>query len=612
MNLKIILSNIELNLIDTSFTMVEENNWFSSKVFSKYTYSISHTLSDEESADFGFLTDNNAVGYSTVFNCLFYVLDKEYQAVMEIDKVIGNTIEFQIRYGFEEFPNFEKKLASLPLMNFSLVNETMFEHAATIITQTYPAVNYNFPQIITSRFSPEEEKWEAFEGVINNYKNNLFLLNEYELSTDTQINRNVIQPCPYILYVLQTGFLDAGYTLTGQILEDPEFKKATLFSLNEYYTSITSTAEEYIIKTDDFIGITPSGFGEYEAFFPISGAGRYKISGNFYLRYEGSHPLPAQGFLFWKDNIIGHWESEESELYILMDVNIDLFPGELDQNVRFVTIQLPYQHLGGQIIEDALILDISIVQLTKYDPAGNPSPTLVFPEVINLPQSVPNITFGKLFEIIKAWKNYDITITGNVVSMNLVNDQIGTLDIIDLSEYEVKYPERTFNQGKKYELKFPDIDSDEHTFASLYVTNTGVEQSPYVKSEDTEEILIDAVPLPMKTFGEITTADGFLEDDSQAHIVLYDGLQNGLNLAKDPSQLLLPNIYENYYRKWFTFLLKSVIFKWEFITYDENIKELAVRSTPAAYSKLHVVKSIKFKNLKDGIVSTEIETYSIE
>src|SRR5690606_29827176 len=120
-------------------------------------------------------------------------------------------------------------------------------------------------------------------------------------------------------------------------------------------------------------------------------------------------------------------------------------------------------------------------------------------------------------------------IVGETVYVNLVKSQLGLGTVKDLGHKEVKDPERTFNQGKTFELKFTEVSSDDYEFPSIYVTRSGASVLPYVTKEDTEEIVIEALPLPLKEVAGVMTAHSFLDDDQKIQLVLYDGLQNTLN-----------------------------------------------------------------------------------
>lgn len=615
MNLKIIHSDFQLNLVDTSFTMIEENNWFSDKIFSKYTFPITKTLTDGEDAAFNFISQCAARRVRTIFDVIFYVLDVEHQAVMEIEKIVGRKIQFQIVYGFEEFPNFEKKLAQLPLHKFVLSGETIFEHAADKIALAN--ADYNFPQIFTDQFDTESPQWEAFLGIINNYTGTVFVENEYDIGEDLQLNRNIMQPLPSLLYLLKTGFLEKGYELAGDILLDPEFKDAYIYSLSEFYSTITDEGkQEMLVKTDEFIGIEDFApfFHIYETEIIIAEPGKYKLAGNLYLRDASqSHDRQANGIFRLNGVTLAEYYTGEEEGYAMMDINFEILPGESDVVLSFTAISREYAVQGGIPVYDATLLDVTISQLTKYNPDGSANPTLILPNEIDLTKCVPDITFGELYTRIKLWKNYGIDIIDDKVYMNKVVNELGKGTPKDLSHKEVMEPERTFNQGKTFELKFTEIDSKDYEFPALYIDNNGVTQSPYVPKEGSEEIIIDAVPLPRKSENGILTAHGFLDDKQKLQLVLYTGLTGSLNLTNDPAALMMTAIYASDYKLWIDFLLNTLGYLWTFNDFDINVRDLRAKTTVFAYGIYHVIVQLSKKNTgTDGIIQTEIETYSIE
>ena len=613
MQIKIIHSNFQINLIDTSFSMVEENNWFNQKSMSKFTYPITVTLTDEQISELNFITEHYRSNTTTVFEVVFFVMEKEFEAKFEIERIVGRKITGQVRYGLEEFPNFDLKLAQLDLHNFELTGESIYEHAETIIAQTWPAVDYNFVQVHTKKLDTDSEQWAAFEGRINNYDGTDFLENEYDTENDLQLNRNVMQPMPYLLYLLKKGFEKGGYTLAGDILNDPEFKKATIHHLSEYYYTINDAEkQELILKTDEYDSLNDKGQGVYETEITIAEPGRYAIAGNLFLR---NYPFPfhvARAALYFNEERIGYWSTAQNEKFILLDEVVEVLPGESNLELRFNSNQKPFNTVGGTQVNDATILDITITQLNAYDANGDAIPTLVQPNEINLPKCVPDITFGKLFETIRDWKNYEASFDNNVVTMNKIVTQLGTTPVVDLSTKEIKEPEVETNQGNQYELKFQEINSEDYEFQSVLVDANGIVQSPYTKEEDAEEILIDAIPLPLKMDGGVRTADGFMDDKSKLQIILYNGLSGGINVAEDPVNLLIPQIYENDYAEWIDFLLNSMDYKWTFNTNSVEIKDLNTRSTVYAYGLFHCVKKYTHKHLGRGVISTEIELASLK
>ena len=62
-----------------------------------------------------------------------------------------------------------------------------------------------------------------FDGIINNryQKSGSWIFPRNEVVNDTDVaNRNIIHPLPYLLYVLEIGFKDAGFILSGDVLND--------------------------------------------------------------------------------------------------------------------------------------------------------------------------------------------------------------------------------------------------------------------------------------------------------------------------------------------------------------------------------------------------------
>ncbi|WP_026755014.1 hypothetical protein [Sediminibacter sp. Hel_I_10] len=611
---KVIHSTFELELSNDEITHVEENNWLNDKVQAKYTYPIEKDLTPEQIVAFKNITDYNLESYDSLFEVDFYTMGERHDAVLEIERMIGKRAYFQISYGLEEFPNFSKKLSELPLeiVNLGL---SIFEYAESIITQTWPAVNFNFPQVITDKFDTETDQWAYFEGLVNKYVGSSFLINEYDAENDIQINRNIIQPLPYLLHVLTKGFEDAGYTLEGEILNDPELKMATIYTLSEFYTNFSEVSEIYNINTDDYYELVGSR-GSYSLDIVLPSPGRYKIAGNVIVRansnaqvYSGSVNMSYNGNPFWWANINsannGYQESFHS-----LDVNFDYTGVEGPLNI--FSVQLNYGITNGDIIDDAMICDLTLTRLTQLDSEGNTLPSLVIPDVIDLTKCVPDINFGDLVNAIAKMKNYGINIDGLVVTMSKKRALIDSNDeAFYLVPFEVQYPERNFNQGKSFTFGFFEIDSDEYEFPSLLINNDGFTSSPYTKPEDAEEIIINALPLPRKQKGSVLTAHGFLDDNSKTQLVLYSGLLGGVNLARNPEPLSILNLYLNHHQDWFDFLLKSIRFVWSFSAFHEEMLKLKIKSIVYAYGQFHIIRRLTRKQISDETISAEIETESL-
>jgi hypothetical protein len=615
MIIKLILSNLELDLSNYEFTLIEENNWLKENTISKYTYPGEIELTNEQDAALGNISEQNLSEYNTLLDAMFYVLGEEHEAVFEIQSIIGRNLVFQIRYGLEEFPNYNKRLSELPLYQQDLL-VSIYAHAETIITQTWPAVNYNFPQVITDSIDTDAEQWQFFEGIINKYVDGDFIENEFDAVNNDQINRNIMVPMPYLLHIIKVGFEDAGFELQGEILDDTYYKKATAFALNDFYTKFNSLSEVLSLNTSEYTGPLSEFEGTYFLNIPIPEPGRYKIAGNVVVRTrfnEGFARFRFNDQTFWFGNAFS-FALVYVERFFSVDFNIDFTGTEGD--LTFFSQQLFYGQNNGVIDEEAMVLDVTLTQLAKYDANGNLIPTLVEATSIDLRKSVPDMSFGEYLTAVMKKRNYGYTIKDNIISIDKRKTiNVDTSQAVDLSPFEVATPERNFNRGKTFEFKTFDYDSQEYPQPKIFIFNNGYIVNNYTKNDDTEEIVVNAIALPRKVFG-VQTAHDFLNDNSKLQLVLYSGLTGGLNLAEDPEPISLLNNFLDDYQDWFNFLLTSQNMVWVFDASYEELAALKIRSIVYAYRQFHVIRKLTRKTYISSnrgiLLEHEIETESLE
>lgn len=616
MILKFIHPEFEIDFQSEGLKLVEENHWFSDQFFTKYSFPVSFDLTDELDRALGLLSNLNSARSSKKFEGYFLMFGKEHEALFIIERIEGKKVTGKMRYGFEEFPNYDRKLSTLNLFKQDLA-EPITDYAAGIITQTWPAVKFNFPQVICDKFDTDSEQWAYYEGAINNYRSGAFLINEYNSGTDEQINRNVMQPMPYLLHVLEQGFADAGYDLQGDILEDPEFKKSIITVVSDYYSTVSADKLEMMLQAKDYISVrsmhkfVSSGYvdiGTYLTTIQIDKPGRYKISGNVFVRCNSSYGYAEfllNGERFWK---VENSNIGTEEKFFSVNEFITVGPEVLTTPLTFQSEQLAYGYIGTDRDPDATIVDVTITRVAVYDANGDLIPALISPDEIDLTKCVPDMTFGELLKRVKLWKNYDIKAGDGFFEMNLIENQMNSGNVVNLEHKEVKYPVREFFEDKSYLLKFQDINSDEYEFAEVFVDSQGDRTSEFVKDENTSEIVIDAIPLPLKQIGTVYTADYFIDDNKKLALVLYDGLTNSLNLTQDPANLLIPAIYDFGYSEWLPFRIHSDGIKWSFQCTEWLAQEIEKDSRIAAYRKMLLIKRLTRSNLKNGLWQIELET----
>ena len=248
---KVIHSNFELDLSNKKMTDISENPVFSDKFSAKYSYPIEIDLDDDLDTAFGFISFYNSSEPLTYIDVMYNHNNVLSPAILEVEEVQGQKLQVTISWGFEEFPSFNKKLVELSLDKFEVPD--IYTHAAGIISQTFPAVNYNFPQIHTDKIDIDDEVWFAFEKILNNYKDGAFLENYVDTIEDITYNTNIMQPIPYLLHVLKQGFLDGGYMMSGGFVNHPMIKKALLYADAEYYTTFEQESYSVLMMSEDAV-----------------------------------------------------------------------------------------------------------------------------------------------------------------------------------------------------------------------------------------------------------------------------------------------------------------------------------------------------------------------
>jgi len=630
---KIIHSKFELDLSSLNITDTEQNHWFSDSIFSKYSLPFTINLTDETAALFNFLDEYNVSNFETLFEVIYVHYDIMTKAIFEIENLDDGKLSCTIRYGFDEFPNFHKKLSELPLQVLEV--DDIYQHAKTVITKAYPVVNYNFPQIHVDKIDdPEDdETWFAFENILNNYKDGEFLENEVDELEEITYNRNIMQPLPYLLHVLKAGFAEQNYELKGSFSEHPLIKKLLLYSEREYYkNNIPDSIELGLMFSEDDYKVSEQELSftgmygnlqyiwkkfERTAVIPLKG--KYRISGDVVLTKvspNSSANLISQCKVFFNDVLVYHYVHNPSSFginginrkTINIDVEIetpvDTVADEVRIEVSTTDFNFESDNISLQIHE--IVSDTSVNPIIMHDESGEVIPSVRNENKVDLPRAVPDMTFGELVTMLKNWFNLDFTPKGNEIWIDFLEENINYSDTFDLSAFEVPRPYIGFQKGMSFVLRFQEIESDTYKFPPVYQSYNTITNEGFVKDDKTNEINVNAVPLPLVYRREVLTAHSFLKDESKPFFVLYNGLVDGLNLTENNTELQMPNIHELFWRKWFNFRINATLFKW---TFKANFEDLiGLRKKAFAYRNYHFIKSINKTETSPDEFEIEIET----
>jgi hypothetical protein len=611
---KLIHSKFELDLSPFKISDTEENNWFSDSFFTKYSFPFGVDLTDDLDVAFDFISFYNS-NPQTYYELLYVHNDKIETAIFEIESH-QDKLSCTTRFGYEQLPSFDKKLSELSLDKFDLPSgTTIYQHAESLITKKWPEVNYNFPQIHIDKYDSTDVLWNGFEGIINNRVDGVFLTNTVDTVEDVTYNRNVMQPLPYWIHLLQRGMIDDGYTLSGKILDDPRLQKACLFGDVDYYGKPTFQEAITILQMSEdavetnYNNSKQTHAKKYYYHTALAVAGKYNISGTVKAMRRSN--FNAYFFLKYRTQVLFSFYATSTTFFngsSLRSFDIDVsFETIADLNPNDITIE-SYQ----EYTEKEAIIELSILCVRLNDTTGVAIPTVSNENKVDLTRAVPNITFLDFIKVVKNWFNYDLNVIGKLAIMNPIEEEIDYQHTEDLQFTEVKRPYRKFNQGTSYLLKFSEMDNKDFSYLPVFHSKETVVNSNYVTNEKTTTIEITALPLPLLTRNSVQTAYALENNDAKVFLVPYDGLYNGNNLAQPIEEYLLPSIHLQYWKKWFNFRINSHSFTWGFSAWNEEISNLKAKTKIFAYKKFHIIKTINKTEIAPHLYTVEIETEGLE
>lgn len=618
---KCIHDDFELDLSGYEITLTEENQWFNDQFFVRQSFPIEIDLTDEVNQKFGQLMDDTVEDPVTFYRVVLFMEDTHSDAILEVTDLIDRVATLEIRVGFDKLPSWDKKLSELPLESNSL-NDELTVHALGIIDKGYPEVNYNFVQVFSDRFDPSTERWNGFEGIVNNYKGGVFLPNEFDDQENVVYNRNIMIPMPYWMHVLKSGFNDAGLELEGDVIDDPEINKMLFYKEAEEYVFASVDGEEYnsdINSYDSLVQVKYKyGFlnlssatrelGQYEDVYNFPQKGRYKISGTVYLRrnfsdataeiyFKGQRVFRAYEDYIRQDGI------QERVRYVDLTLDVETLADALTLRNR----QIPLAELNEQFVDEGPLWNLTITPIALFDVNGDLVPPVVESRKIELRYCVPDVTFGDFVKVVKNWKNMDLRVENGKAIMNYIEPQMDVEDAIDLNRFNQRKPYKGFKQGDSFLLKFKEISDPDYNPDQVYVNIDGAVTDGFVEDNLTNPIEINAAPLPIVLQQNVSTAKAIDDGKSTILAVLYDGT-GVLNLAEDNTEILLPRVHEKHWAKWLGFRIKSRSFKTNFNAETINMKGLKIYSKVFMYNKYHLIRVLT----KTTIPGTRLANYELE
>jgi hypothetical protein len=609
-------ANFKLDLTYLNVTFSEQNSWFKDQFSTEFSFPFDLYLDSDFSKNSGFEAHYNATNKASIYNG---ILDRDgflIDAFLEFQSIKGKTISAVINAGLADFPSFNKKLSQL-LLEIKTV-ENIIEDASEIIKIGYPETNYNYPMMHTDKYDPASKEWNEFGKIINQYRNGSFVENELVPETNLDKINNIIQPLPYLIYVVKKAIEYAGYTLTGDILNDVDFNRALIWRDGDYYERSEKLETPFAFKNKDWnsIAYTKSRFEHvlFEKEITVNKKGDYIVFGSiFNLRYRYTDAFGTAknatdiSIVIYKNNTIiyqsgisGNNKNSNTKYQLNYTVELDLAVSlESGDKIRIRKIEPRRDATPSQTPDYPEAISLKIIPVRLRNPDGSPILSVLNLKEVDLNRVVPDMSVTEVITALKNWKNYDFTNSDKVISMNLIKSKLDRANAVDFSLYDIEEPERIFHQDREFELSFTDGQSnDVYKYDTAIINKSGITINGIAASDEINEIKIDALPLPVINRNSIITAYTLDDQSSKLRLVFMNPVpEGGSPVAFHNDNVLIPAVAENDFKYWLNFRINSEEWKWNFLISVEKFREISIQTLIYAYGNYHVISTIEKERL---------------
>lgn len=590
-------SDFSLDLSNYNVSFQEQNSWFSDSLFSIISFPIDIAIE-------GFFEKYrfySEVEYENEFEGILNRNGNLSFATLTITDIEENFLRVIIEAGMEQFPSWDKKLSELALENIEVSN--IRQHAESILTKTYPEVNYNFPMVHTPYYDKTNAVWEFFEGTYNKRVDGIFKENTIDRENNVVSNFNIMRPMCYIMHPLNVGIATANCVLKGDILNDEEFLKAILVPAGNIEIDDRPDTIDLKLGLESY---TRLGF-------------RHRVTGGWqYGEWKAEQEILKYG-KFRLKGVIHNWGRKHLDVYAeiyLDDVLIWKNTGRNSYNLDFTFLT---KKEGSKLKiyckdyhRDSAKTEIKILPLDLYDENGN---IIIFSSdsnLIDLQKHVPDVTFGDLVTYLMNQKNYSFDLFNmNEIHMNLKEKEAIPTNAIDLRKYEVRQPPRQPNSGVSFLINYPENENKNFPAENCFFDYTGSKLSGFTKKDSTIELEIKGTPLPTEEISGISTASLIVKDNTRICLTMYNGLQGGFNTTLSMESFRISNIVDQYYKRWFRMQINGIIFKWSFRAHVNEIPKFTRNSKIYSYQNYHFIKDMSVTRVKPNVDEYELTTISI-
>ncbi|MBC7847274.1 MAG: hypothetical protein H7Y10_12355 [Flavobacterium sp.] len=612
--------NFKLDLTYLNVTFTEQNPWMKDDFSTEFSIPFDLYLDTELSKKSGFEAHFNANQNKTIFDGF---LDKDGElskALLKFIGIKGKKITAVINAGIDSFPSFEKKLSEL-LLETKVVDDIVVD-AQDVITKTYPDTNYNFQMVHVDKYDPTTPDFNGFEKIINNYDDGAFLTNELTVD-NVDLIRNIMQPIPYLMHILKTGVSDSGKTLAGDILTDYELNRTLVFRDGQYFKQTVKEEIPAVYQVNEWTALAYQNNGyQYVNFtkeIEILKKGDYTLFGDIESVLYTWHPLVDNNRKrrssvvisvqkvhlgvaaeIWGLNLgrqgDGTRQLSKSVVTYSLDVPVSFEVGDI---LRIIKTEPQRDQVPSETPDNPEAISLRLIPNRYRNPDGTPILNIINRNEINLTNVVPDMTFGQLITIIKNLKNYDFIPDGDLVYMNKIQKKLNRALAKNLTDSEIEEPEWEFHEDREFELAFVDGKTNEtYKYDSILITGTGTTVNNYKAKTTVNTINIDALPLPVLTRNGVTTSYNFEDQPEKLRLIFMKAYEEGNKpVGFWNEKFTIPQLYENDYKDWIDFRIKSMAGTWDFVVSVEKFREITIQTLIYAYQNYHVFSEIEKERL---------------
>ncbi len=579
MEIKFFTGDRILDLTGQKISSQESNSRMNDKMFSKFFFPFEIYMNEEFHQSFGDYESTDSLNLQNNFEGLLLWESRIHKAKLQLLSIEGRFLTGQIDFGFEDLPNFDKKLAELPLHNFKVTD--IYAYAKSIAGKKYPETDFNFPRMYTTKYPPDQALWDAFDGYYNDLKPDGSEMRRNYIDDQGNIfNVNILHPTPHFLYVLKTGFADAGLTLAGDILTDPIFSQRWIFSGTEYFSRLTQLRTALSVNMHEYdTYFVPVAI--FDKPMTIAKKGRYKIVGSFLLEGIKSSRLAGVGMngaFIWSVGA-NTYNSHR------VNFNIDLTT-TADNTVIYFHLERAFKN---NVTEPVIIAEI-IGESLEEPAEGEDNGVITNLNEVNLTRAVPDMTFGEFVNIIRNRFNYDVDVVDNVIYMNRLGARVPeNVRDMQAAEVDIRAVKRTLLGKRSFLLRAPEDEKKPEN--SMYYDATGAFLNKPPLQETT---IIEANCIIIKT--GVAKPQGYdtaiiKKDTSDAlQLVYYDGLTGVQNNAKNPPGADFPELFYTHWEKWLRQRILGMEYQWKFY-WPADLFEATIKDYIFAYNNIHNIKS---------------------